>query len=115
MNIKNIVMGVAVGSLILAAAAPAFATEWRDVGDGYEIDKTTLTQLSNGWDMWIRIPAKAYMMRVEINCDESVYTILAGGTYTSRRSNIDTFRSPDTEAAAPGTLAGNLIEGFCTP
>lgn len=115
MNIRNIIMGVAVGSLILAAAAPAFAADWIEVGEGKYADKDSIRKLSNGWDLWIRVPAKKSMFRVHVNCDDASYTLIAGGFYTAQQADIETYRDAQAEAMAPGSFGYSLYEGLCTP
>lgn len=115
MNIKNIVMGVAIGSLMLAAAAPAFAADWIDIDGGKEADKDSVKRLSNGWDIWVRVPAKSAIFRVQVNCDDGSYTLIAGGTYSSNNADVDTFPDPTAEAAVPGTFGHRLYEGLCKP
>lgn len=115
MNIRNIIMGVAIGSLMLAAAAPAFAADWEVIskGDPVEIDTKTLKLKGNGvWVFWVRDTENKQLFQYEMNCKAQTTRELAKGHYGREHSDVRSAYSTP-EPIIPDSVGENLSDILC--
>lgn len=115
------------GAVLLAAAAPALASNWVLVGTNtygstYEIDRETLSHDGNSVTFWLKVhygasapkgESDGYIARRKVNCGDRSYQDLQTD-YKKDDKVIQTSGVEEMRFASPDSIAASVVTSACS-
>jgi hypothetical protein len=115
------------GAILLAAAAPALASNWVLVGTNtygstYEIDRETLNRDGSSVTFWLKVhygatapkgESDGYVARRKVNCGDRSYQDLQTD-YQKDGKVIQTSGVEEMRFAAPDSIAASVVSNACS-